>query len=1183
VAHRCLLLITCFALSVCVSTSRAQPQTGPTPQFGIVPTGSYESYHVDAVNMQNGIDIIKIPLFSLPQLGKLSLGFSAVSNTTYWQPTYSCSFDGFDCTYAYSAVSPTYGQAISPGTDPVQIGPNIVPDNFPTVSTIPFVSSQAYCGQGSQPSYCYSTYYNVYDSTGGSHSMYYNSTNVSQLRTTDGSGFLYLSGVPDPSKRGAIEQPPATAVLIDSHGIKNTFDASGTSVVQSDPNNNSISVTDAGYTDSVGRVIPFIPQATSSITGCPNLGQAYQPAVSSSTWTVPGPNNSPATYTICYANIAYHTCFLPDNNCQSQTINYYSDGENHSLTYQEAIGTYTAIQSIVLPDGSYWGFVYDAANPSDDRSIAYGTVTKLITPEGGSIAYGYQYQGTNFCNPGGFPSTILSTRTVSDANGNSYLWNYALGGSINTVTDANQNDTVYEYQVAPWNGNNTCTALLEKSRKQYQGTGANGRLLRTVATAYASTAEPVPAENEAFVGYGNALPQTVTTTLDTGISTITTTGSYGGSFSAIMPTCGLFYDFSTSKWRCDPVSSNLLGPPVNLTLSIPTARSITDYSSSTLNSTSTIFRWQSQSNQPNYQDYFDANLLDTPSIVTISDGSNQVAQTTTIYDDPSYSSGTIAGHPTSVSQWNNNGSPIQTHTSWTTHGMVDHTVDARNISNVQYTYNFRAYGSQYINLYPSSIANALGQTTTYTWDPNTGKIASSTDPNNVLTKYFYQDPRGRVTQIQKAVGTSAENWTAYSYPSPITVNVAQDQTTKDDQAMKWSSTADGLGRVVQQIAPSGSIVNTNYDGLDQVISVSNPYFTSGSATDLTSYAYDALGRKQLQCQPDDTTPHAVCDNTTKGNSFLQWVYNGAVTTSTDENGNSWSRATDALGRLTSVTEPGSLLTTYQYNALNNLSCVDQWASGTQGQPCTSSLVRRFNFDSLSRLNTSTNPETGSISYSYTVGGSLCAGDVSLPCSKTDARLVTVNFGYDAVNRLTTKWFSGQNATSTAIAAATASSCYQYDTSTLAAGSGNFVGRLTSEWTQSGACPASVPAAGYKTMRSILAYDPMGRVKTEQQCNLGTCTTNLPYTAASTYDLAGNELTYTNGLQSLSFTKTYDHAGQLQTAIRDAFSNTPEDPLISVGNYSPAGAIQNMTLGFETVVTKAYDSRLRPTIETAVHP
>jgi hypothetical protein len=121
------------------------------------------------------------------------------------------------------------------------------------------------------------------------------------------------------------------------------------------------------------------------------------------------------------------------------------------------------------------------------------------------------------------------------------------------------------------------------------------------------------------------------------------------------------------------------------------------------------------------------------------------------------------------------------------------------------------------------------------------------------------------------------------------------------------------------------------------------------------------------------------------------------------------------------------------------------------------------------------------------------------------------------------------------------------------------------------------------MRSILAYDPMGRVKTEQQCNLGTCTTNLPYTAASTYDLAGNELTYTNGLQSLSFTKSYDHAGRLQTAIRDAFSNTPEDPLISVGKYSPAGAIQNMTLGFDTVVTKAYDSRLRPTSETAVHP
>jgi hypothetical protein len=51
------------------------------PQFGIIPAGTYQNYHVDTMNMLNGNDIIKIPLFSLPQRGKLSLSFSAVSNT----------------------------------------------------------------------------------------------------------------------------------------------------------------------------------------------------------------------------------------------------------------------------------------------------------------------------------------------------------------------------------------------------------------------------------------------------------------------------------------------------------------------------------------------------------------------------------------------------------------------------------------------------------------------------------------------------------------------------------------------------------------------------------------------------------------------------------------------------------------------------------------------------------------------------------------------------------------------------------------------------------------------------------------------------------------------------------------------------------------------------------------------
>ena len=157
-----------------------------------------------------------------------------------------------------------------------------------------------------------------------------------------------------------------------------------------------------------------------------------------------------------------------------------------------------------------------------------------------------------------------------------------------------------------------------------------------------------------------------------------------------------------------------------------------------------------------------------------------------------------------------------------------------------------------------------------------------------------------------------------------------------------------------------------------VFSMSNPYRSSkDSIYGYTTFAYDGLGRKTLQCQPDNGTGSGIC---TVGASYLQWAYAGNQTTFTDETSRSWIQTKDALGRLTQVVEPGTLNTSYQYDALGNLKCADQWETGSPGKPCASSHARSFYYDSLSRLTSSTNPETGGISYSYvTPGGKLCAG------------------------------------------------------------------------------------------------------------------------------------------------------------------------------------------------------------------
>src|SRR5438094_7296445 len=85
--------------------------------------------------------------------------------------------------------------------------------------------------------------------------------------------------------------------------------------------------------------------------------------------------------------------------------------------------------------------------------------------------------------------------------------------------------------------------------------------------------------------------------------------------------------------------------------------------------------------------------------------------------------------------------------------------------------------------------------------------------------------------------------------------------------------------------------------------------------------------------------------------------------------------------MTSVTDAAGNTTNYSYNALDDLTQV------TQG-----SQTRTFVYDSLSRLTSATNPESGTTTYSYDANGNLYG--------KINARGLGTAYGYDALNRLT---------------------------------------------------------------------------------------------------------------------------------------------------------------------------------------
>jgi YD repeat-containing protein len=251
--------------------------------------------------------------------------------------------------------------------------------------------------------------------------------------------------------------------------------------------------------------------------------------------------------------------------------------------------------------------------------------------------------------------------------------------------------------------------------------------------------------------------------------------------------------------------------------------------------------------------------------------------------------------------------------------------------------------------------------------------------------------------------------------------------------------------------------------------------------------------------------------------------------------------------------------------------------------------RVFSYDNLGRMISSTTPEAGTVTYSYLTNGVLCAGDVTLPCLKIDARGVNTHYTYDALNRTLSKSYSSD-------ASGTPTSCFQYDISSVTGAAGNMLGHLTNQWTQSassGVCnSALLTSGGYLTLKATLSYDVMGRPLSGQQCTPANCTA-APYALNYGYDLAGNLTSYSNGLAStpgagtnpLTFYQSFDGANRLQKVASSWSDSLHPATLFStqtgptVPAYAPFGAVTNGIYGNGITVNRVFNTQLLPISES----
>ena len=270
----------------------------------------------------------------------------------------------------------------------------------------------------------------------------------------------------------------------------------------------------------------------------------------------------------------------------------------------------------------------------------------------------------------------------------------------------------------------------------------------------------------------------------------------------------------------------------------------------------------------------------------------------------------------------------------------------------------------------------------------------------------------------------------------------------------------------------------------------------------------------------------------------------------------------------------ALETDYKYDTLNNLIKVTQ--RGTSNEIAR---IRSYSYDSLSRVVTSQNVETGTICYGVWNKGTCregydANGNVTV---KTDNRGVVTNYTYDALNRLQSKTYQND-------LASTPSSCYQYDTAT------NGVGRLGTAWTQAGSCGSELPATGYVTYTKEVSYDAMGRLIQEQQCVPGKCSpqTNTPFTMNYAYDLAGSMIQLDDGLGQVNWAPSYNSAGRLLGVKSTTVAGIPNPAqLFSNPVYNAAGQLTSWGVGSidsstpALTGTRTYDSRLRVSTEKVV--
>jgi RHS repeat-associated protein len=442
--------------------------------------------------------------------------------------------------------------------------------------------------------------------------------------------------------------------------------------------------------------------------------------------------------------------------------------------------------------------------------------------------------------------------------------------------------------------------------------------------------------------------------------------------------------------------------------------------------------------------------------------------------------------------------------------------------------------SQVSYAFVTSATNHLGQTAYSQFDYYLGRPVEIQDANGTISSAYFNDVLDRPTQVIGAVNDAAvKSQTSFSYDDlNRVVTSTSDLNNYNDNLLKTQSVYDNLGRTFEtrQYEDGTNYIATKreYDALGRAYKISNPHrpWQSENPVWMTT-SFDALGR--------------TLTATTADNAVVTTSYSGNAVVATDQAGKSRKSVTDALGRMKEVYEDPSganYLTSYSYDVLDNLLMVSQ---GVQ--------TRSFVYDSLKRLSSVSNPESGTTSYTYDNNGNIT--------QRIDARNITTTITYDALNRPSAKTYSD----------GTPRNDFYYDAQTLPAGAPSF-----NRGYSLGALVAITYGGG--SAGTYRGYDAAGRVIRQYQQ-----TDSVNYLTEASYFAGG-------GMQSETYpsvpgfgdrrtvTYTNDSAGRLASVNSNATTYAAVASVASI-SYASHNGVSSETYGNSLVHAISYNNRLQP--------